>query len=102
MQPTKGEITKKGRNRIELAIANNSQKTINAAIERKGGNKAENKRCSTPAEEVDPKTTARKVSTAAKPKRQRSTQKNKPKIVPNIPPKITKNNKRTQPKRERP
>jgi hypothetical protein len=83
-----------------MTLSRLAQKTINDAIQSKGENKEEIRRRRNPTDEVEINTTARKVNTAAKPKRQRSTHNHEPKNIPNTTPRMTKNNQRIQQKRE--
>jgi hypothetical protein len=93
-------IAKKGRNRRRLISTRVAQKAINVAMQRKGWSKAAKRRRKTPTEDVARKTTKRRVSTAANPKRHSLIHHQKLNTIPKITPRIMKNSQKNHPKRE--
>ena len=83
-----------------IALLILAQKTMNGAMQNKGDNKEATRRLANPTDDVAMNTTARKVVTAANPKRQILIHHNKPKMTPKITPIAMKNIHRTQQNRE--
>jgi hypothetical protein len=73
---------------------------MKGVMQSKGENKEAIRRRRRPTDEVAINTTARKVNTAAKPKRQSLTHHNQPKKAPKATPRIMKNIHKIQQKRE--
>jgi len=95
------DATKKGNIRKGIPVSNPCQKITNEAKQSKGCSREENKRRNVPREEVEVKTTKRKVNTAAKPKRESMIHHHLPKPRPRKNPVMMKESQRTQQNRER-